>query len=116
MNAVKRTARKRHYRKNYGAGQEFFADNRNFQRPGMPVASRIPIREHILGQLDARRRAERARHIDFIVKNRDSVDLSIPSGTFVGFHADLSTKSDGEVFALAKLLAVAMKAQGKAND
>lgn len=49
--------------------------------------------------------------IEFIEANRDSIDLTIASGTFVGFHGDLQSKTFGEIESLAMLMGVAVKAQ-----
>lgn len=49
--------------------------------------------------------------IEFIVANRDTIDCSIKSGIFVGFHDNLENKTFGEIESLAMLMGIAIKAQ-----
>ncbi len=111
MNAVKRIARKRHIRKQYGPGHEVLADNRNFRERGESSAVGLIRRDELLGRLDSQKRKRRVAMIEFIEANRDSIDLTIASGTFVGFHGDLQSKTFGEIESLAMLMGVAVKAQ-----
>jgi hypothetical protein len=101
MNAVKRTARKRHYRKLYGPGHERLADNRSF-RPHMRV---IPAderkqaivqawhrHEHATNKLDEALFNTFADQVKYIEEKRDAAPL-----WYTGFHVDLWKLTFGEV-------------------
>lgn len=104
MNAVKRTARRRYYRKMYGPmGGLDLADNRSFRRtkpspkgepPEAPLVGLVR-REKMLFQLDKDKWDQREKQIDYIHEHIN--DSRVRNGQYMGWHGNLWNLTFGEL-------------------